>query len=207
LKNVELLRNRECYNTNCSSAKNLGVEAWKRGAVYWGYKDIVYFTTDALEEFQEAFNYGIKRRVDGLSWEECLEKAKKRMTELADKLVEAGKALAASCMRHNRDILVCYDAHPPEPVCRLRALAVKLLGRAGWRVSRGFALSMALFFMGFGVALHDFTHALWEVGGYPEILSWQGGYVGYTLMLIGFILVVKEHIKWIAWKTKKEDNK
>ena len=74
LNNVDLLAGRECYCDNCSSAKTLGIEAWKRKAkAYWGYKDIFYFTTDAKEEFQEFVNNGIKRHVDGYGWKECLE--------------------------------------------------------------------------------------------------------------------------------------
>ena len=41
------------------------------------------------------------------------------MTALADELVANGKALAGSCMREDRDILVCYNKdNPPqeEPV-------------------------------------------------------------------------------------------
>jgi len=197
LKNVNLLSGRECYNNNCSSAKKLGVEAWKLGAVYWGYDDVFYFTTDSLEEFKEAVNYGIKRRVDGFSWGECLQKTKEKMTELADKLVKAGKALAASCMRYDRDHLVCYDAHPPQPSCVLRKLAVKLLGVAGWKMTRRCALALLLFGVGLGVTLHDYFHALWQVGGYPEILSPQGGYLGFFILTFAFLIAIWEHIRWL----------
>ena len=197
LKNANLLSGRECYNNNCSSAKKLGVEAWKRGAVYWGYDDVFYFTTDSLEEFKEAVNYGIKRRVDGLSWEECLQKTKEKMTELADKLVKAGKALAASCMRYDRDQLVCYDAHPPQPSCVLRRLAVKLFGIAGWKVTRRHALILLLFGVGLGVALHDYCYVLWQVGGYREILSPQGGYLGFSILMSAFLIAIWEYIRWL----------
>jgi hypothetical protein len=195
LKNVDLLSGRQCYNNNCSSAKKLGVEAWKLKATYFGYDDVFYFTTDSLEEFKEAVNYGIKRRVDGLSWKECLEKTKGKMTELADRLVAAGKALAAACMRHDRDHLKCYDAHAPEPTCALRKLVVKLFGPVGWKLTRRWAVSVAIFFLGFGIALGKLTHTLWEVGGWREVLAPQGDYVGYALMVIGFILAVHEHVR------------
>ena len=206
LENVELLRDRQCYCDNCSSAAKLGVEAWKLGAVYWGYKEIFMFTTDSLEEFKTAVNFGIKRHIDGFSWKECLEEAKAKMTELADKLVAEGKILAASCMRRDRDIMVCYTAdsppEPEEPSCPLRRLAVRLFGtKVGWKITRKWAVSIAIFFLGFGISLHDFCHALWEVGGYPKILSWQGGYIGYVLMLIAFLLATYEYVQWL----KKSD--
>lgn len=131
LRNVELLRERECYCNNCSSAKTLGVEAWKRKVkAYWGYTDIFYFTTDSLEEVQEFVNHGIKSRIYGFSWKLCLEKAKRRATELIDDLVAAGKSLAASCLRHDRDHLVCYTEEmppPPEP-CPVSRIIVAIFG-------------------------------------------------------------------------------
>jgi len=137
LENVHLLEKRECYANNCSSAKALGVEAWKIGAVYWGYKDVFVFTTDALEEFKQFVNNGIKRRVDGFSWKECLEKTKEVATLLIDQLIKAGKGLAASCLRWDVDILVCYNAESPETDCPLRKLAIKIFGEEkGWHLFR-----------------------------------------------------------------------
>jgi len=209
LKNVDLLSGRECYNDNCSSAKKLGVEAWKSKAkAYWGYNDVFYFTTDALDEFKEAVNYGIKRRIDGFSWKECLEKAKAKMTELADKLVAAGKALAAACMRHDRDHLVCYDAHPPETTCAGRKLAIKLLGPlAGWRIPRTIGVAMVLFLIGWGIALGKLTHTFWEVGGLKEVFAPQGDYVGYAMMLVGFLLLTREYIAWLRRGEKQHEQK
>jgi hypothetical protein len=46
----------------------------------------------------------------------------------------------------------------------------------------------ALFYIGLGVMLHDFAHTCWQVGGYSEILSPQGFYVGFILTLIGWWL-------------------
>ena len=45
-----------------------------------------------------------------------------------------------------------------------------------------------VFLVAFGVAVHDFAHALYEVGGYGEILSLQGGWFGFAFMLICFLL-------------------
>jgi len=196
LENVELLRGRAIHNNNCSSAKKLGVEAWKRGCLaFWGYTEVVYFTTDALEEFKEAMNYGLKRRVDGFSWSDCLKKTKERMTELIDALVKAGKALAASCLRHDRDSLVCYNSQPPaEPSCPVRRLSVKVFGaNIGWKLTRKFGIAILLFGMGFGIALGKLTHTFWEIGGLQEVFAPQGDYVGYALMLIAFLTLIIDH--------------
>ena len=131
LENVDLLRGRETVQNNCSSAKVLGVEAFRRGCkAYLGYVDTVYFTTDAWDVFKEAFLYPVKRRLDGYSWKECLEMAKKRMTELIDMLVKAGKAWAATCLRLDKDCLVCYtpETPPEEPTCPISRLIQKVFG-------------------------------------------------------------------------------
>jgi len=54
---------------------------------------------------------------------------------------------------------------------------------------KSFPISVAFFFFGLGVLVHDYLHALYEVGGQHEILSLQGGYFGIIILLIGFILV------------------
>jgi L-cystine uptake protein TcyP (sodium:dicarboxylate symporter family) len=56
-------------------------------------------------------------------------------------------------------------------------------------------LMTLLFGVGFGVALHDFAHALWQVGEYSEILSYQGGYIGFVLMLVAFIVIASSSEK------------
>ena len=51
------------------------------------------------------------------------------------------------------------------------------------------SISVALFFFGLGILIHDYLHALYEVGGYNEIFSWQGGYFGIIILLLGFIFI------------------
>jgi len=189
-QNVNVLKGRECYCNNCSSAKKLGVEAWKLKAIYWGYTEVFVFTTDAKEEFKQFVNHGIKRRVDGYSRKKCLEMTKNLANKLIDKLVKAGKGLAASCLRWDRDHLVCYteDMPPEETDCPARKLAIKIFGsKIGWKLSRTFPFSIAFFFLGLGILLHDYFDALWHIGGYKEILSLQGGYFGAAILVAGFL--------------------
>jgi len=55
---------------------------------------------------------------------------KKKMTEMIELLVKAGKALAASCLRHDRNCLVCYtpDMPPEEPGCLISRFILKIFG-------------------------------------------------------------------------------
>lgn len=115
LENSYLLANKEVYTLACSSAKNLGRDIWNRGGKFWGYADVVGFTTDALPAFQEAFNCGFRYRfIDGNTHEDSLNKAKETFNDLAFMLVDAGKTFAAICMRQNRDNLVYYNGNKPE---------------------------------------------------------------------------------------------
>ena len=115
LSNCALLALKETYTLACLSAKSLGVEVWRRGGKYWGYTEVVSFTTDALPEFQESFNCGFHYRfIEGDSHQNALNRAKEVFTSLSFELVDAGNTFAALCMRQNRDSLVYYNAHTPE---------------------------------------------------------------------------------------------
>jgi len=136
LENVALLSGRETYCMNCLSAKKLGVEAWKNKAVaYWGYVEVFTFTTEALEEFREFVNSGLKFRLEGKSWKECLQLAKDLAKELAQKLVVAGKYIASVILQGDADALCCYTENmPPTSDCAFRRLAISVFGpKLGWK--------------------------------------------------------------------------
>jgi len=115
LNNCHLLASKETYTLACLSAKSLGVEVWRKGGKYWGYTEVVSFTTDALAEFQQAFNCGFHYRfIEGDSHQNALKRAKEVFTDLSFMLVDDGKTLAALCMRQNRDSLVYYNGQKPE---------------------------------------------------------------------------------------------
>jgi len=48
----------------------------------------------------------------------------------------------------------------------------------------------SLFAFGFGLSLHDFAHHLWQLGGIQEVIGLHGGYIGYVIMVIAFILLL-----------------
>ena len=114
LKNVNILSNHEVYCVNCLSAKKLGVEAYKNGAIaYWGYIENFVFTTDALDEFRMFANAGLKFWLEGNEWEKCLKLTKELANELYQKLIESGKYIAAVFLRLDADALRCYTANNP----------------------------------------------------------------------------------------------
>jgi len=45
-----------------------------------------------------------------------------------------------------------------------------------------------LFWLCVGVLVHDYAHALWEIGGIQEVLSLQGGWVALACMVALWIL-------------------
>jgi hypothetical protein len=196
LQNVSLLSSRQAYNMNCLSAKILGVEAHnKKCTAYWGYTQVFSFTTDALDTFKTFANCGFFLYMETRSWKEALSKAKELGKQLVNKLIQEGKIIASSCMSADVDALVCWNTETPTIPCRFRALAVKLFGALGWKLTRKHALSLLLFAVGFGISLHDFAHQVWELKGTP--LSLEGGYIGFILMLIGFLGVTWETINWM----------
>ncbi|GAI69839.1 unnamed protein product [marine sediment metagenome] len=115
LENAGLLAGKEVFTLACLSAKELGPEVRSRGGTYWGYTEVVGYTTDALAEFQEAFNCGFRFRfIENDSRENALSRAKDTFTRLAFELVDAGKTFAAIYMREDGDALVYLDSHEPE---------------------------------------------------------------------------------------------
>lgn len=201
LKNVKVLASKEAFMNNCSSAKELGVKAYQNGCLaYWGNTDIVGFTTDAWETFKEAFLYGLKLRIQGYNWAECLKKTKEKVTQLIDKLLTEGKILAAAFMRSFRDTLVCYtpETPPQDSGCAARRLAIRLFGcEVGWKISRTVALGWLFSLSGWGITLHAIANELYWKGGYTEILKAQGEWIGLGLNLIGFILITWQNVKWL----------
>jgi len=136
LSNLHKLAGMHVYCMNCSSGKGLGAHAVGKGILeYWGYLDSVAFTTDALEEFGDVFNYGIIASVAEGRWlKDVVEEARQRGYDTADMLREGGKILAASAMVRDMNILHVYyegGPEPPEPECGFSRLAKRLFGWNG----------------------------------------------------------------------------
>lgn len=114
LGNCHYLSEKEVYTLACLSAKELGVEIWRHKGKYWGYTEVVGFTTDALPEFKEASNCGFTYIfIEGAPYGDALDKAKETFDRLSSDLVLQGKIMAAIFMRENSSHLVAYNAGGP----------------------------------------------------------------------------------------------
>jgi hypothetical protein len=196
LDNVNLLSHREVYCLNCLSAKKLGVEAYKIEAIaYWGYVETFSFTTDAINEFKEFANSGLKFRLEGHTWEESLELTKDLAKQLQQELIKSGKIIASIMLERDTDALRCYtEKNPPqETKCIFRKIALKLFGfKLGWLLSRRIAISLILFGLGIGLFIHD------------RIVDWvklecriHGLDVGFILVFIAYVLLTFDFVKWL----------
>ena len=115
LSNCNWLAGKDVYTLACLSAKKLGVEVWRQKGRYWGYNQVVGFTTDALPEFKQSFNCGFAYLfIERVPHGAALDKARETFDQLATALVSEGKIMAAIYMRKNRESLVDYNAHGPE---------------------------------------------------------------------------------------------
>jgi len=130
LDNVYILSGREVYTMSCLSAKVLGVEAYNKKCIaFWGFVDVVSFTTDALSEFKEALNYGFYLRYEGKTWKECIDLTKQKMQEIINKLMANGRFMAASALDGDMNALVCWDGGaPPSEACPVSRVIVRLFG-------------------------------------------------------------------------------
>jgi hypothetical protein len=111
LKNDVLLGGKEVYCMNCLSASKLGRDAVEnRGCIaYYGYTDVFVFSTDALNEFKLFANAGLKYRLLGYSWKSTVDFAKEFADVIVEKLYSEGKYIAASALKHDASVLVCWE--------------------------------------------------------------------------------------------------
>lgn len=75
------------------------------------------FTSDAVAEFQAIFRLYYRLLIEGTCCLEIEPTLRRRMTQLIDKLIEEGKILAAAFMRHDRDLIACYQRRHPSLKC------------------------------------------------------------------------------------------
>jgi len=195
--NDHMLKGRIVYTMACEFGKDCGVDTWRKGAeVVVCYVDVVAFTVNDEKLFCRAFNSGLIAYVNG---ERDWRKIKQIMIEEFNKAIEeADDPWSKMWLRWDRDILRVYaeNVDVPESKCFLRKIAVKLLGsKLGWKLSRIQALGWMSYLIGFGIALHDYAHQVWELKG--TVISLEGGYVGFLLLILGFVLMAGDHVKWL----------
>ena len=195
-RNDHILSGREVFTLACSWGRDGGIHAWRKGAkAVWCYIDVFAFTSEALDEFRRFANSGLRFRLEGRSWKECLQLARQLAGELCRKLIEEGKYLSAVILQEDADALRCYtDETPPETSkCFARRLLIKLLGpERAWRIGGMYIAGLVLSLTGWGIAIHDFAHQVYELRG--TILSLEGGYVGFAMILVGVVLLAVERI-------------
>jgi hypothetical protein len=190
LKNVDKVADRVVYCMNCLSAAKLGAVAYTSyGCIYVGYIREFAFTVEDEKLFCEAANSGFINYAKGRQdWD----KIKAIMVEAFNKAIaETDNPWSRTWLTWDRDALRVYaeGADTPESRCVFRKLAIKLFGpKVGWKLTKAFPISVALFAFGLGVLIHDYADALYHAGGWREVLSPQGGYIGATILVIGFIL-------------------
>jgi len=194
LLNVHLLRGKVAYSMSCLSAKVLGARAYTLGArAYVGYYDLFMFTIAEADLFKEAANYGLIHHFK--EGEEDWGKVKSAMIEKYNEMIEKAKhPMTKVCLRHDRDALRIYAPEAQQPrVCLLRRIAKRLLGRIGLLIGRAFAVGTALFFLGLGLAIHDFWLEC------PDPLRWppHGFWWGCALVVVGYLLLTWAHVKWL----------
>jgi len=196
-ENDHLLAGREIYTLACEWGADGGVDAWKKGAVaVWCYVEVFTFSTEALDEFQAFANAGIKYKLEGHSWEECLRLAKELADRLCQRLVDAGKYIASILLKQDAEALRCYtqNSPPEESKCIFRNVALKLFGyKVGWKISRHHALAFLTFWCGWGLAIHDFFAECSNPLRFPP----HGFFYGIALITLSFFLATYDYVKWL----------
>jgi len=198
--NVSMLKGAEVYTMCCSAAKQLGKRAFRSGVeAWWGYTKPFAFMVEDEGIFCTLANLGLKlRKGGGLSWIEAVEGVKDATDEEVERIQEeGGNPWTIITLINNKNALVCWCAeNPPDSDCTFRSMGIKIWGLAGHKITRLFALSSALGLIGYGIALHDFSHQVWELKG--TSISLEGGYIGFLLMFLANWVAMKEYVKSLS---------
>jgi len=189
-KNLSKVAAKVIYTMACLSAKKLGVDAYKKGIVYVGYIEVFAFTTYDEHLFCQAANSGFIAYAKG---ERNWKKIKQIMIEAFNKAIElADDPWTKIWLRWDRDALRVYDGESPKSYCPLRKVALKILGpEIGWKLTKTLVGGMFFYLVGFGITLHAIASELYYKGGYLEILSPQGEWIGLALNFVGFLLILR----------------
>jgi len=194
-KNLWKASRKVIYSMACLSAKKLGAEAYMSyGCIYVGYVGEFAFTAKDEQYFCGAANSGFIAYANG---EGDWGKIKAIMVEAFNRAIDVvDDVWSKMLLRWDRDALRVYapNADQPKAECPLRRLAVRLLGSIGWKISRMHAVGWIFFLVGYGITMHAIASELYYKGGYAEILKPQGEWIGLSLILLGFILLVRDYI-------------
>lgn len=182
MTNIAKFKGRVIYTMACLSARDLGREHWRNGGIFWGYTEVFSFTIKDEHLFMRCANIGLIARMNGKTWDEALEIAKREF----DKAIKEAKDVWTKVwLQHDRDALVCYTpTNPPESRCRFRRSLFRIIG---W-MPKSKMVGILMMYFGLGVLVHDYADALWKIGGYGEVLAPQGGYAGLLIFFVGFYL-------------------
>lgn len=192
--NLHLLRNRVVYTVACLWGSGGGAKAY---AVYKAravvcYSQVFAFTVYDEHLFYRASSSGYIAYARG---ERDWAKIKKIMIEEFNKAIEeAQDPWTKVLLFWDREALRVYadEADKPTSRCMFRRIALKLLGQFGWMISRRLAISLILFGSGMGVYVHD-RIAEWVTLG----RRLHGLDVGFALMVVAFILMSFDYVKWL----------
>ncbi|GAH17353.1 unnamed protein product, partial [marine sediment metagenome] len=195
--NVDLLKGADVYTMCCSAAADLGKTAFRKGVkTWWGYDRPFSFILEMEDTFCKLANLGMKiKRGSDCSWCEAAVQVRLAYDDEIKTLQDNnGNPWAIISLVNDRDCLVVWcEANPPDTDCTFRGMGIKIFGMAGHKITRLFALASAMGLIGYGVALHDFSHQVWELKGTP--ISLEGGYVGFLIMFLANMIAMNEYIK------------
>ena len=198
--NAKKAAGRTVYTMCCNAASKLGADAYRKGCVaWWGYVRPFSFTTDDEEIFCELANLGlIVRNVTGISWPKVLERVKEAYEDKVEEIREVGgDPWTIIALVGNKNALVVWtDETPPTSDCAFRNLGVRMFGKAGHHLSKSSVFFLTMLGVGYGIALHDYVHQVWQLKG--TWMSLEGGYVGFGIMLLFGLLLVDDYLKWLG---------
>lgn len=203
--NCKKLSGREVFTMCCSAAEKLGPTAYRKGCkVWWGYDRPFAFIVQDEEVYSRLANMGLIIRVEqGCEWVTVLGMVKTAYDKEVARLQQeegANPWTIITLINNKTCLTLICDENQPDTDCQLRRLSVHLFGTAGQRLSRTLALSLSSLFVFWGITLHAVANELWYKGGWREVASIQGEYIGLAGIMVSILLCFREHLCWLGKK-------
>ena len=149
------------------------------------------FVTTDEETLSKLANMGlILRRKEHLSWEECVSRVKDAYNEAIE---AGGNPWTIISLINNRDALICYtDANQPSSDCVFRNLGIRILGKAGQKLSKSIVIATIAYYTSWGYSVYSVC----QLKGHHIVI--EGVYTSLALMFLFPIIVLKEYVKWLS---------
>lgn len=194
--NDKLVAGKYVYTMCCLAAKDLGADAYRKGAkAWWGYTEEFSFMPQNEQVYQRLSNLGLilikKQNMSYMSaWAEVV-------TEFDREIEAATDPWTEMTLINDRDALVVWcDDNQPSTQCMFRKMGIDLFGKAGHHISRMFAVYVLVGGIGYTGTVYSILAA--SMRNHLLFDTMLLGLTGSAMLGLGMLGVAHEYLDWLS---------